>query len=77
MSTTDSLLPTTTDVTVRRRWSFFSIIGALVVAIVLAVLLYYAYLGWRSRGAPLPEVQKTATPTMILPGIGAGLDRAA
>jgi heme/copper-type cytochrome/quinol oxidase subunit 2 len=67
MSTTESLLPHSTDVTVRRRWSFFSIIGALVVAIVLAILAYYAYLGWRSRGAPMPEVQKTATPTFILP----------
>ena len=46
----------TTGVPVRRRWSFLSIIGAIVVVLVAAVVIYFAWVGWVNKGKPVPDV---------------------
>jgi flagellar basal body-associated protein FliL len=43
-------------VPVRRRRSIFSIIGMIVVLGVLLVVVYFAYVGWSSKGKPTPDV---------------------
>ena len=52
----DSLRTTPDVVPVRRRRSVFSIIGMVVVAAVVAVLIYFAYIGWVNKGKPVPDV---------------------
>ena len=65
-------LVTTRQSQVKRR-SIFSIIGMIVVLAVAAVVIYFAWVGWRARGKPVPEVDVTTRPAMVLPaGLPAG-----
>ena len=41
---------------VRRRRSIFSIIGMIVVAAVVLVVAYFAWVGWTNKGKPVPDV---------------------
>jgi hypothetical protein len=54
-------LVTTRQSHVRRR-SIFSVIGIAVVVIVALVVLYFAWVGWRAKGRPVPEVDVTTQP---------------
>ena len=66
-------VPGATAVPVRRRWSLLSIIGAIVVLLVAAVVIYFAWVGWVDRGKPVPDVDvKSAAVTPV----GATPDRA-
>lgn len=51
----------------RRRWSVFSIIGVIVVALIAAVVIYYAWVGWSERGRPVPDVDVKDTAAMAPP----------
>jgi hypothetical protein len=52
-------------VPVRRRRSIFSIIGMVVVALVLAVVAYFAWVGWSERGRPVPDVDVKTTSSAV------------
>ena len=45
----------------RGRISLFAIIGMIVVAILLLVVIYFAWVGWSERGRPVPEVDLEST----------------
>lgn len=36
--------------------SIFTIIGIIVFVIIALVVIYFAWVGWRERGKPVPEV---------------------
>jgi flagellar basal body-associated protein FliL len=57
-------LVTTRSSRVKGR-SPFTIIGMIVVAIVAAVLIYFAWHGWRAKGQPVPDVDKTTRPAAL------------
>lgn len=57
-------LVTTRSSRVKGR-SLFSIIGMIVVAIFAVIVLYYAVIGWRARGKPVPDIDKTTRPTAL------------
>jgi hypothetical protein len=64
-------------VPVRRRWSVLSIIGAIVVLLVAAVVIYFAWVGWVDKGKPVPDVDvKSAavTPARATPDLEFGLN---
>jgi flagellar basal body-associated protein FliL len=57
--------PLVTSPRVKGR-SIFTIIGGIVVALVAVVVLYYAWVGWRSKGQPVPDVTVTTRPAAML-----------
>ena len=44
---------------VQRRFSFLKFIGALVVLLALAAVIYFAWIGWNQQGRPIPDVDVT------------------
>lgn len=57
--------------------SIFSIIGLVVVGLVGLVLAYYAYVGWTSKGRPIPEVEVTTQPSALgRPALGGAATKA-
>lgn len=47
---------------VQRRFSLLKFIGAIVVLIALAAVVYFAWIGWNQEGRPVPDVDvKTET----------------
>lgn len=58
-------LVTTRQSQVKRR-SIFSIIGIAVVLAVALVVIYFAWIGWRSKGKPVPEVDVTTRPAAVV-----------
>ena len=47
---------------VERRFSLLKFIGAIVVLLALAAIIYFAWIGWNERGRPVPEVDVTTEP---------------
>lgn len=44
---------------VHRRFSLLKFIGAVVVLLALAAVIYFAWIGWTERGRPVPDVDVT------------------
>ena len=53
--------PLVTGPRVGRR-SIFTIIGMIVVGLIAAVVVYFAYTGWALKGKPTPDVEITTQP---------------
>lgn len=49
-------------VVVQRRFSLLKFIGGLVVFLVLAAIVYFAWIGWNREGRPVPDVDVTTSP---------------
>jgi hypothetical protein len=62
-------LVTTRQSQVKRR-SIFSIIGIAVVLFIAMVVIYFAWIGWRAKGKPVPEVDVTTRPATIVWPVG-------
>ena len=62
-----------------KRRSVFTIIGYAVVAALVLVVAYFAWVGWRSKGRPVPEMNVTTRPAAVrwVPGPAAPAARAA
>lgn len=41
---------------VERRFSLLKLIGGIVILLILAAVVYFAWIGWNERGRPVPEV---------------------
>ena len=53
--------------------SVFTIIGIIVALIVALVVIYFAWVGWRAEGEPVPDVDVHRQDALVLPQ---GLTRA-
>jgi len=49
-------------VVVQRRFSLLRFIGGIVVFLVLAAIVYFAWIGWNREGRPVPDVDVTTRP---------------
>ena len=43
----------------------FTIVGMIVVGIIALILIYFAWIGWKSRGKPVPDVDVDRTGSLI------------
>ena len=45
--------------------SVFTVVGMIVFAVVALIVLYFAWVGWRSRGKPVPDVDVDRTKSSL------------
>lgn len=50
-----------------RGRSVFTILGVLVALIVALVVIYFAWVGWREKGKPIPDVDVKREDALVWP----------